>query len=89
MHDAAYIQGYGATHIAGTDQALATLERGTLELEELLPEAMTRNLRLPSLAAALAYIHRPPPDADIGALVMRDHPTQKRLALEELLDYLG
>ena len=37
------------------------------------------------LADALDYIHRPPPDADVAALIQRDHPTQKRLALEELL----
>jgi ATP-dependent DNA helicase RecG len=80
------VEGLGQnTWISLTDQALATLERGTLELEELLPEAMTRNLRLPSLAAALAYIHRPPPDADLAALAEHQHPAQHRLAMEELL----
>jgi ATP-dependent DNA helicase RecG len=68
-----------------TDQALTALRQHRLELEELLPEAMTRNLRLPSLTEALFYIHRPPPDADVAALVERDHPAQHRLAMEELL----
>ena len=68
-----------------TDQALALMRRGKLELEELLPEALLGQLRLPSLIDALDYIHRPPSDADVAALVLRDHPTQKRLALEELL----
>jgi len=68
-----------------TDQALALMRGGELELEELLPPALRDELKLLPLADALDYIHRPPPDADVGALILRDHPTQKRLALEELL----
>lgn len=68
-----------------TDQALALLRGGELELEELLPPALRDELKLLPLADALDYIHRPPPDANVGALILRDHPTQKRLALEELL----
>jgi ATP-dependent DNA helicase RecG len=68
-----------------TDQALALLRQGQLELEELLPLDLLRRLRLRPLAATLDYIHRPPPGADIAALALRDHPAQKRLALEELL----
>ena len=68
-----------------TDQALALMRRGELELEELLPGTLLDQLRLLSLTDALDYIHRPPPDADVAALTLRDHPTQKRLALEELL----
>jgi ATP-dependent DNA helicase RecG len=68
-----------------TDQALALMRRGELELEELLPDSLLAQHHLLPLADALQYIHRPPPDADVAALVERDHPTQKRLALEELL----
>jgi ATP-dependent DNA helicase RecG len=68
-----------------TDQALALMRRGELELEELLPGTLLDKLKLLPLADALDYIHRPPPDADVAALALRDHPTQKRLALEELL----
>ncbi len=68
-----------------TDQALALMRRGELELEELLPDDLLDRLRLMPLKDALDYIHRPPPDADVSALIARDHPTQKRLALEELL----
>ena len=68
-----------------TDQALALMRRGSLELEELLPSSLLEQLKLLPLANALDYIHRPPPDADVAALIQRDHPTQKRLALEELL----
>lgn len=68
-----------------TDQALALMRRGVLELEELLPDNLLGQLNLQPLSDALDYIHRPPADADVAALVMRDHPAQKRLALEELL----
>ena len=68
-----------------TDQALALLRRDKLELEELLPATLLNELKLPPLADALHYIHRPPPDADVAVLIQRDHRTQKRLALEELL----
>jgi len=68
-----------------TDQALALMRRNQLELEELLPPSLLDRLNLMPLADALDYIHRPPPDADVAALIQRDHPTQKRLALEELL----
>jgi ATP-dependent DNA helicase RecG len=68
-----------------TDQALALLRRDELELEELLPPALLNQFKLSSLAEALDYIHRPPPDADVTALADRDHPAQKRLAMEELL----
>lgn len=68
-----------------TDQALLLLRRGELELEELLPDDLLKQLNLMPLKDALDYIHRPPPDSDIRALMERDHPTQKRLALEELL----
>ncbi len=74
-----------ATWIRLTDQALAALRDGQLDLEELLPGAMMRNLRLPTLAEALDYIHRPPPAADVAALTSREHPAQQRLAMEELL----
>ena len=68
-----------------TDQSLALMRRGELELEELLPEALLNPLKLMPLTDALDYIHRPPPNADVASLILRDHPTQKRLALEELL----
>ncbi|MGB5487977.1 MAG: ATP-dependent DNA helicase RecG [Lysobacterales bacterium] len=68
-----------------TDQALALMRRGRLELEELLPSSLLNQLKLLPLTDALDYIHRPPPDADVAALIQRDHHTQKRLALEELL----
>jgi len=74
-----------ASWIGLTDQALALLKQDRLALEELLPADLRGDLRLPSLASALAFIHRPPVGADVDALVERRHPAQQRLAMEELL----
>jgi ATP-dependent DNA helicase RecG len=68
-----------------TEQSLQLLQNQQLQLEELLPAELLRNLKLPTLQAALVYIHRPPLGADVEALVERRHPAQQRLALEELL----
>ena len=40
---------------------------------------------MPSLADAIRYLHRPPPDADIEQMQAGKHPCQQRLAFEELL----
>src|SRR4249919_606674 len=52
---------------------------------ELLPRELLSELQLPSLRTALLTVHRPPRDADVGALLAGTHPAQQRLALEELL----
>ncbi len=59
-------------------------------LERLLPTLADQFVGdpdepLPSLADALAYVHRPPPGADLDLLSSGMHPYQRRLALEELL----
>ena len=51
---------------------------------ELLPPGCLPD-QLPSLRDALLTLHRPPRDADVGALLAGRHPAQRRLALEELL----
>ena len=80
------VEGLGqASWIKLSEQALSLLQSQQLELEELLPDDLRGNLRIPPLADALAYIHRPPAGADVAALVERRHPAQQRLALEELL----
>jgi ATP-dependent DNA helicase RecG len=80
------VEGLGqASWIKLTDQALSLLNSQQLELEELLPDDLRGNLKIPPLADALTYIHRPPIGADVSALVERRHPAQQRLALEELL----
>ena len=66
-----------------TDQALRAMQDEPPV--ELLPQAITEKLGMPSLAAAIQYLHRPPPDADIGLMQAGKHPCQQRLAFEELL----
>jgi len=66
-----------------TDQALQQMQREPPE--ELLPSDITRKLGMPSLADAINYLHRPPPDADTQQLLSGTHPCQQRLAFEELL----
>jgi len=68
-----------------SEQALQLMQQGELSLQELLPESLRHELQLPELAAAIAYIHRPPPDAPVQTLMEREHIMQKRLAFEELL----
>jgi ATP-dependent DNA helicase RecG len=68
-----------------TDQALQLLERGEAGLEELLPGELRRREQLPALAAALRFVHRPPPEVSQAALLQGRHPAQRRLAFEELL----
>ena len=68
-----------------TEQALATLSNDSENLIELLPENILLKNKLPTLADALVYVHRPPPDADIQSLIEGKHPAQQRLAFEELL----
>ncbi|MEQ8493706.1 MAG: ATP-dependent DNA helicase RecG [Gammaproteobacteria bacterium] len=66
-----------------TDQALALLDDGNAT--DLLPDALRASLALPTLAEALRFVHRPPPDADLGMLAESQHPAQRRLVFEELL----
>ena len=66
-----------------TDQALRAMQDEPPV--ELLPQAITEKLGMPSLAAAIQYLHRPPPDADIEQMQAGKHPCQQRLAFEELL----
>jgi len=67
-----------------TGQALALLHGGHA-LQELLPEAVLHEYRLPSLPEAIALLHRPPPDVSTQLLSENGHPAQRRLAFEELL----
>ncbi len=66
-----------------TDQALRIMDGRPPE--ELLPFEVIGKLGLPSLADAIRYLHRPPPDADVEQLQGGTHPCQQRLAFEELL----
>ncbi len=67
-----------------TEQALARLAADD-GVEEWLPAELLAALRLPGLAAALRYVHRPPVGAPVDILLAGRHPAQQRLAFEELL----
>lgn len=66
-----------------TEQALQLMQQSPPA--ELLPGAVTARLGMPSLADAIRYLHRPPPDANIDEMLAGRHPCQQRLAFEELL----
>ncbi len=66
-----------------TEQALRLMQASPPA--ELLPPDVTRRLGMPSLAEAIRYLHRPPPDAAVAEMADGRHPCQQRLAFEELL----
>jgi len=66
-----------------TGQALKLMQ--SAPPEELLPPEILSELKMPSLAEALSYLHRPPPDADVISIESGRHPCRIRLAFEELL----
>ncbi len=77
-------EGLGQKRLLGViAKALALLPPAT-QLE-LIPAALCRAHGLTSLRDALLYVHRPPPDAHLGELMLGRHPAQQRLAFEELL----
>lgn len=66
-----------------SEQALTYLKTGALQ--ELIPADLRKEWRFPGLDEAIAYLHRPPVDADQYLLQEGLHPAQRRLAFEELL----
>lgn len=67
-----------------TAQALSLLQQQPI-LPDLLPPYLLERFKLLPIKDALLYVHRPPPDADQALLREGMHPTQQRLAFEELL----
>jgi ATP-dependent DNA helicase RecG len=66
-------------------QALACLNDVDF-LPELLPhEARCHSVADYSLVEAIRFVHQPAPDVNVQLLLDRRHPTQRRLAYEELL----
>jgi ATP-dependent DNA helicase RecG len=57
----------------------------TIELHDTLPAAVRSEQDLPELSAALRFVHHPPPQTDVRALVERRHPVWERLKFDELL----
>ena len=64
-----------------TEQALRHVDG----LQEWLPTVLLADLKLPTLADAIKLLHRPAADISVNALTDSRHPTQQRLAFEELL----
>ena len=67
------------------DQAMRLLHEAPAALPDWIPTGLRERFQLPELHAALDYLHHPPPEADLEQLKAGTHPTQRRLALEELL----
>jgi len=78
---------YPAT--AGLSQA--TLRRlignalEALPLDDTLPEALLRQLRLAGFAESLRLLHNPPPDVAADSLERRTHVAWRRIKFDELL----
>tara|TARA_R110000824_G_scaffold336_4_gene1963 strand:+ start:18012 stop:20114 length:2103 start_codon:yes stop_codon:yes gene_type:complete len=68
-------------------QVLAFLEEGIV-LPDFLPAELIDELGTCTLQDALLYIHQPPRDAELAQLESGTHPTQQRLAFEELLAHI-
>ena len=66
-------------------QAVSLLQNNQLSLDEYLPDDVIAELNLPTLKDALLYVHQPPTDAALQQIADKEHPTQKRLAVDELL----
>ncbi|WP_440870574.1 ATP-dependent DNA helicase RecG [Thiocystis violacea] len=66
-----------------TEQALAQVS--PLSPVDLLPPETLVQQGLPTLAEALRYLHRPPLEASLDALLERRHPAFLRLAFEEMV----
>ncbi|MBV8158771.1 MAG: ATP-dependent DNA helicase RecG [Dyella sp.] len=77
-------EGLGQKRLAGVIAKALALLPPDAQLE-LIPPALCKAHGLTSLREALLYVHRPPPDAHLGQLTTGQHPTQQRLAFEELL----
>lgn len=69
---------------AATDAALQFLTKENA-LPDFLPKELLQELRLPPLADALQFVHRPPPNVKIADILSGTHSAVQRLAFEELL----
>ncbi len=70
---------------AMTDQLVIDSETLRVDIPEWLPDSILQELNFPSLADAIAYVHRPPPSESMEKLKQGQHRYQQRLAFEELL----
>ncbi len=71
-----------------TEQALVRLADDPALLPDWIPQPLLEQMGWPTLTESLRYVHRPPPDAPVQMLQDGLHPTQRRLAFEELLAHV-
>lgn len=57
----------------------------TCELDDTLPEAVAKRLRLPAFESAVRLLHDPPVDVALDALEQKTHPAWLRIKFDELL----
>ncbi|MGD8567282.1 MAG: DEAD/DEAH box helicase, partial [Gammaproteobacteria bacterium] len=67
------------------DQVVIDSKTLSIDIPEWLPDTIGERLQFPSLSHAIAYVHKPPPDAPVDQLQRGNHRYQQRLAFEELL----
>lgn len=65
-------------------QALALLDQRHDGIE-LLPASITEQYKLPSLKAAIYFVHHPENNISLALMEKKSHPSQQRLAFEELI----
>jgi ATP-dependent DNA helicase RecG len=70
-------------HRARVQRALAAVSEGSVP--DLVPQPLLTRAGMPSLLAALTFVHRPPVGTQLTELASGLHPAQRRLAFEELL----
>jgi ATP-dependent DNA helicase RecG len=67
------------------DQLVLEPNHLSISVSDLLPQSILEKLNYPRFADALAFVHRPPKEAEIEKLQNNQYPAQQRLAFEELL----
>ena len=78
------VEGLGPASLARLIAA-ALEQLPSSDVLEIVPAAVWSSMAMPSLREALNTVHRPPANANVPALLAGLHPSQQRLAFEELL----
>ena len=55
------------------------------QLDDTLPAKVRERYHLADVGESIQLLHRPPPDVDVAALVLRSHPAWQRVKFDELL----
>lgn len=78
---------YPVTEGMGQSTMRNLTRQALIYLTQNPPEDLLTDLpgNSPSIADSIKFLHRPPPKANIAAIVAGEHPAQLRLALEELV----